>query len=185
MNRCNELHPDDLKVRRNLFRQIRHLRVQAGMSQVAVARAIGVADQAVARYERCRHDPLVARLQQHFRAIGWRLVLTPKFDPQPDPSPTQLLFTEYAQHDPDPDQADMWHRSATLHHLIARRHALGWSARHVSRLLTRSESLISTLEQDIKPQQLSSFQRYARALGGQLDCNLQLLTTNHPEGETP
>ncbi len=185
VRRGHDLHPADMDVRLAVIRDLANLRRSAGMSRAELGRRIGCTGEAVALAEKTAADPRVDRLQRTARGLNHRLTLTARFDPDLGANdPTVALFRRYAHHHPDPDTADEHHRSELLAHLTAQRRQLGLTARHVSRHIGRSESLISTLEQDAKPALLSSYQRYARGLGGHLAIDLQPLNPTHmTEGE--
>ncbi len=182
--RAAGLHPDDLAARHALLGGLAHLRETTdGVSQTTIGQALGISADAVRLAEQSTADPCVDRLQRHLRATRHQLVLNPRFDPDLPADNTTAMFRAMADAAADPDQADMYHRSAVLHHLIARRRWLGKTARDISRQLGRSDSAIGQLEQDAKPAMLSSYQLYTRAVGGILHLDIEPI--HQLEGATP
>lgn len=171
--RAAGLHPDDIAERHAAARRLVELR--AGLSQTAVGQILGVTGSTIHLAETSGADPQLDRLQRHHRALGHRLVLNPQFDPDLPADPTTAVYRTMAVDTPNPDLADMCHRSATLRHLIARRRWLGLSARDISTHLGRSHSWLGQIEQDVKPPMLSTYQLYTRAVGGRLELDVEAL----------
>ncbi len=174
ITRAAGLHCDDLAARHTLLSRLARLRETVdGVSQTTIGRELGISADAVRLAEQSTADPRVDRLQRHIRAMRHQLILNPRFDPDLPADATTAMFRAMADAAVDPDQADMYHRSAVLHHLIARRRWLGKTARDISRQLGRSDSALGQLEQDTKPAMLSSYQLYTRVVGGVLRLDLE------------
>lgn len=185
-----DVYPDDLQARHTVLAALRTLRHAQHMSMADVAEQLGVNEKAVHLNEKKLHDPRIARLQAHLRALNHRLRMRPIFDPDLPADRTTALFAHLADAEPDSVHADSHHRSAVLRHLVARRRWLDLTAQQVSASIDRSPSLISRIEMETKEPMLSSYQRYARALGGWLRLDLEHvpdLTDQIPalEGATP
>lgn len=174
--RAAALHPDDLAARHTLLGRLGELRANTpGVSQSTIGAELGISVEGVRQAEQATADPRLDRLARHLRAVRHQLVLTPQFDPDLPDDATTAVFRRMADAATYAEEADMYHRSAVLRHLVARRRWLGLSAREVSRKLGRSDSALSMLEQDVKPPMLSSYQIYTRAVGGVLRLDVARL----------
>ncbi len=177
MARTPDPHPDDRAARLALIAQLRTIREQAGLSRTDLAQHLGITYATIAQRETKGGNQLIHTTQAHARALGVRVVMTPQLDPGLPEHPTTAVLRAMADGDPDPGMADSYHRSVVLHTMVAHRRWLCVSARaFAERLgLARGAGGLSEMEAETHPPLLSTYQRYARALGGWLELDLQPL----------
>lgn len=175
VTRIIDLHPDDAEARIKLRLTLRDLRRQQHLTVEHVADQTGSTIAAVYLFEQRDSQLLIARAQRHARGVNHRLVLHPVLPHTLPAHPTEAAFTAAAVNGGDLD--DDYHRSAVLTHLVAYRRWLGLSARDIAERCgnDRAGSSTSLLEADTKPALLASYQRYARALGGRLELDIEAL----------
>src|SRR5690242_15860918 len=181
VTRIVDLHPDDAAARVALNRQLYTIRVQAGISRADLAAAAGTTRDAITSRENMKHpNPLIRTIQLQAGCLGHRLVMRPVLTPVLPEHPTVTALRAMADGDPDPDRADDYHRSVVLHTMVAHRRWLCTSARQLAERFVgrRGADCLSELENEHRPPQLSTYQRYARALGGRLELTLEPFT--HP-----
>ena len=175
MTRNHDLHPDDTEARIRLRNQLRNLRRSTGVTVHALAEACATTPAAIYLYEQRGHNPLCASVQRHARHLGRRLQLHPVFDPALPDHPDAATFTALADATTNLDLAARHEQAALMANLVAYRRWYGLTARDLADRLNvvRGSGSVSAIESGTKPAHLSTYQRYARALGGRLDLHLQ------------
>lgn len=153
-------HPNDIASRRELARQLRRVRERLGMTQLDVAEDLGVVKSAVQKMESATgRDAVIATVQRHGRALDhavrFRLL---DLDAAELPSYPHLT----------PADADSRHRVDIRTQLVDVRHALGMSQAVVAQGMGVWYQAVHQVESGVSEPLLSTFQRYARALGGRL-----------------
>jgi transcriptional regulator with XRE-family HTH domain len=153
-------NPDDVASRRELAKRLRQVRENLGMTQRDVADDIGVTAGMVRRIE-CFHsrDPIIVTVQRHARgldrAVRFRLILDGAAD-----------LPEYPTL--PPSDADARHRADVLGQLTAARHRFGLTQAMVGAAMGATKDVVQVIESGAHEPLLSTFQRYARALGDRL-----------------
>lgn len=159
-----QCHPIDTRSRRKLVTDLRTTRRRLGLRQIDVAEDLHVTLNAVARFEQAVNgDPYLPTAQRYARAVGhavrFRLC--------------HLDVTELPAypHLP-PHEQDARHRSDLRTQLVATRRALRLTHPEVGERMGVSASAVSKMETAAREACLSTFQRYARALGGYLQMRV-------------
>jgi len=173
VRRNADLHPDDHAARVALRDHLRDLRHAHGLSQRQYADLLGVTQGAVGSFEGCpRANMMIASTQRRARVLNHRLTLTIAGLPGVPPTPETANAWALSE-DPNPDIADTFYRIAIISHLRTIRL---WSETTLQQLADRMgcrESAVSMAERGQDNPALSTYQRFARALGGRLDLSLQ------------
>jgi transcriptional regulator with XRE-family HTH domain len=175
MTRNVDLHPDDAEARVKLRLQLRDLRLQAGYSQAAVARRLGVTKDTWSLHERRGNNPLVTSVQRYARAVDHRLILRPELPHVLPAHPDAAVLNDLARRAADPTDQDAYHRSALLADLAAYRRWVGIAAREMSQRwgTRRDATAVCDVESEAKEPLIGSIQRYVRSLGGVLHLDLE------------
>ncbi len=158
-------HPDDIAARDALLDDFTRRRLAMRVSKRSLAKALEVDRNAVTSFEQRRPaNPKVSTLVRYSEPLNLRLVLELRgVDVEPPPEATAMLACGYVG-------------AAMLATLVAGRrrsgltqpqlaaHADGWSW-----------SAVAGVEQEDAEPHLSTLQRYARALDGQLNARWEAL----------
>jgi transcriptional regulator with XRE-family HTH domain len=153
-------YPADIASRRALAQRLRQIRVDLGMTQLDVAEDIGVSESVISKAESFQiQDSIVANVQRHARgldrAIRFRLL---RLDASDLPEYPHL----------SPSEADARHRTDLLRQLADVRRARSLSQADVAARMGLYVTAVGKIEATDRELLLSTYQRYARALGGRL-----------------
>lgn len=172
-----DLHPDDTATRRVVLVALRRARTEAGVSRTQLAEAVGSTPAAVAMRERPSVDnPRLEALQVTAEALERRLVLTPRLPVTLPEHPEVSALWAMAAGVADPPSRFAFERSAVLRSMVVYRRWVGIGGPRFAQVFCGGTTgSLSQFELERKSPLLSSFQRYARALGGRLDVVLQPL----------
>lgn len=153
-------HPADIEARRALTTDLRNIRRQLGITQVDVAYELGVTQPTVHGIERCCSNDLHVHVVQNYartleRAV--RLRLCGLGEPRLPRYPHLSAADEDARH-----RADM------LQQMVGVRRRLGVTQKDLGARMGITFYSVSDIERGGHRPALSTYQRYARALGGRL-----------------
>ncbi len=149
-------HPADLRHRQHLIATLRGLRLTHGMTQQDIADDLYVTHGAISRLERKADNPQILTIQRYARALDHRVAMRLGGTPA------------VGGIDPGDDHAT----SNLLAELVATRHTLGLRQKDIADRLGITHSAVCDLETDPREPRLSTYQRYARALGTRLMCRI-------------
>jgi transcriptional regulator with XRE-family HTH domain len=163
------IDPDDRAGLLRVVADLRAARERQGITQQSVADALAVSAQAVGGWEAKRNpNPLVLTVQRYARAVNHRVAFEISGIVIDRADPGLALLADMAAN-PDPVKADCAARSLVLTTLVAERERRGWFRRHVAERMGATANNIHQVESERDEPRLSTFMRYARALGAALD----------------
>lgn len=172
-----DLHPDDAAHRLWLFAELRRLREETGLSKAAVGARMGLSADSIRRVE-CLPDPntLLMTVQRHARSVD-HIAIPTLHGIQLPPVTAYSRVLEHLTYSMKPELADAAFRALMIDRLSEARRA------RRPKLSTKAFALLSGLKQGalfhLESQThealVSSYQRYARGLGGWMTVELQPL----------
>lgn len=150
----------DIRHRRWLLAKLRQIRLDLGVTLANIGDELHVTPDAVSHWEqRATVTPYILSVQQYARAIDHAAVL-------------QIIGLDVPVLPLDPHrpakQADAAHRDAVFNQLLDIRKTLGLTQRVLGARMGITSSSVYHFEEGEHEPRLSSYQRYARALGGRL-----------------
>lgn len=172
MPRRTDINPADLETRQELLRTLKATREHLGIPQLAVARKMGIGLAAVSRFELRNPNPRISTVQRYARTLGHAAQLHLADLPEVDLDVHEDMLQRLAR-STNPDVADAAHRSLAIVRLVATRHHLGLRQCDVADVIGITVNALHQIEADAADPILSTYQKYTRALGGQLTVQLQ------------
>jgi transcriptional regulator with XRE-family HTH domain len=167
-----DIHPDDLAARLELRAELVGLRRHAALSQRELAEALGVHPGTVSHFEvQTAANSLTTTFARYAAKFGRELRIVPVGVSVE--TATSRNLAAMAAGESDLVQAHRYDIARIAEEMVACRLSRRVLARDVGARMGRNDSAISNIERGTRSeQQLSSWQRYARALGGRLDVSL-------------
>lgn len=167
MKRAFDINPGDRQHRRNLQAKLRELRTYHGITQPDLGAELSLTHWAISRFELMEPNPQILTIQRYARAIDHRARLDLHDLPDVTGDPAVDLFTRRTKSS-DPAAADDAARSLVLAQFLAARAELGISQKSAAEAMGCHPSSLCAIERGETQPLLSTYQRYARALGGKL-----------------
>lgn len=178
MTRTVDIEPGDRYHREHLAAKLTQLRVAEGHTQAQLAELMYLERTAVSRFERGT-NPLIGTVQRYARTLNHIARLRTAGLPDVSDDVEVALWRNLAANT-DPAKADRAARAALLAELVAARHALGISQRDQAAVMRCDPTSVCEIERGDNEALLSTYQRYARALGGRAFVRLDPVLTVSP-----
>lgn len=173
MRRPVDLHPTDTANRLRLIQHLADLRRAHGLRINDIGERLGLGSNVIGQFEN-RTNPKISTVQRVAHALSHRLLLLvdapPGFGLE---DPCGRVYAALAEATGSAERRHEAQRSQTLARLVAGRRWLDYDQVTLAQHMGCSPSAVQQIEQDRKDPILSTYQRYARALGGVLLLTLQ------------
>lgn len=167
-----DLHPGDAAHRRDLVAELRALRIDACLSYADVASASYVHRTTGGHFERDEQCHHIVTVQRYTRAVGHvaDLVLHGIVAPA---TANVRTYAAVAASSRDPEAVDAATRSLCIARLTAARRSCGLTRTALGTRMGITGDAVHRIEAERYEPLLSTYQRYARALGGWLTVELR------------
>lgn len=157
-------HPSDHAVRNDLGEQLRTLRRDLGFTAAEVGERLLLGESAVFTFEKRMHiNPTIRNVQRYARALDRTIRLQLRELDMP-----RLRVGYHA----DAEAADRSHRLALLNQMLDVRERDGITQARIGAHMGIGFNGVSSIEGFFSEPRLTTYQRYARALGGWLSAHV-------------